>query len=157
MDFMKNTYGYNLDKSVKCSNFIGDSIDMAKELGFAEVLLVGHIGKLVKLAGGIMNTHSKIADRRMEILCEAAAINGADKNLELRIMDCVVTEDVLKLLESAGLKEGVMATIMDRCMYYLRDRAGATVNMECIIYSNEQGLLAKSAGADRLLAECMDM
>ncbi len=68
LDFMKRTYGYDLDKSVKCSNFIGNTIDMAVELGFQKMLLTGHIGKLIKLSGGIMNTHSKEGDCRMELL-----------------------------------------------------------------------------------------
>ena len=59
LDFMKKAYGYDLDKSVKCSNFIGVTIDMAVECGFTRMLLTGHIGKLIKVAGGIMNTHSK--------------------------------------------------------------------------------------------------
>ncbi|MBO5284107.1 MAG: cobalamin biosynthesis protein CbiD, partial [Lachnospiraceae bacterium] len=52
LDFMKTAYGYDLDKSVKCSNFIGDTLDMAVELGFRRLLLTGHIGKLIKVAGG---------------------------------------------------------------------------------------------------------
>lgn len=57
-EFMKKSYGFDLDRSVKCGNFIGLTVDMAKEEGFGELLLVGHIGKLIKVAGGIMNTHS---------------------------------------------------------------------------------------------------
>ena len=72
LDFMKAHYGYDLDKSVKCSNFIGDTIDMAKQLGFSSMLLTGHVGKLIKVSGGIMNTHSKEADCRMELLSAAA-------------------------------------------------------------------------------------
>ena len=53
-DDMQKTYNYNLDKSVKCSNFIGATIDMAARLGFERMLLTGHIGKLIKVAGGIM-------------------------------------------------------------------------------------------------------
>jgi cobalt-precorrin-5B (C1)-methyltransferase len=48
LDFMQQTYGYDLDRSVKCSNFIGETIDMAAELGFCAMLLTGHIGKLMK-------------------------------------------------------------------------------------------------------------
>ena len=49
LDFMKETYGYDLDASVKCSNFIGETIGMAVECGFEKMLLTGHIGKLVKV------------------------------------------------------------------------------------------------------------
>lgn len=62
LDFMKESYGYDLDRSVKCSNFIGETIDMAADMGFKRMLLTGHIGKLIKVAGGIMNTHSREAD-----------------------------------------------------------------------------------------------
>ena len=51
---------------VKTSNFIGDTMDMAAASKFEQVVLVGHIGKLVKLAGGVMNTHSRTADCRTE-------------------------------------------------------------------------------------------
>ena len=59
---------------VKFSNFMGEALDMAVSEGFQTALLVGHIGKLVKLAGGVMNTHSKWADCRMELLCAHAAV-----------------------------------------------------------------------------------
>ena len=75
LDFMRNTYHYDLDRSVKCSNFIGDTIDMAIAAGFEKMLLTGHIGKLVKVAGGIMNTHSKDGDCRMELLVAAGVRN----------------------------------------------------------------------------------
>lgn len=65
---------------VRCSNFIGETLDQARLEGFREVLLVGHIGKLVKLAGGIMNTHSRWADGRRELFCAHAALAGADRN-----------------------------------------------------------------------------
>ena len=53
LDFMKRTYDYDLDRSVKCSNFIGQTIDMAVEYGFTHMLMTGHIGKLIKVSGGI--------------------------------------------------------------------------------------------------------
>lgn len=64
---------------VQCANFVGDSLDDAAEFGFEQVLLVGHIGKFVKLAGGIMNTHSRWADCRVELISAHAALHGADR------------------------------------------------------------------------------
>ena len=66
---------------VRCSNFIGEALDMAAAERFRQVLLVGHIGKLVKLAGGIMNTHSRMADCRTELFCAHAAAAGASAGL----------------------------------------------------------------------------
>ena len=66
---------------VKCSNFIGDALDLAGNRGFSQVLLVGHAGKLVKLAAGVMNTHSRYADGRAEVFCAHAAVCGAPPSL----------------------------------------------------------------------------
>ena len=82
LDFMKEAFAYDLDKSVKCSNFIGNTIDMAAELGFCAMLLTGHIGKLIKVAGGIMNTHSHEGDCRMELLAAA----GIRENVSLECL-----------------------------------------------------------------------
>ena len=150
LDFMKNTYGYNLDKAVKCSNFIGDTIDMAWEAGFERLLLVGHIGKLVKLSGGIMNTHSKIADRRMELILEAAKECGVDEKSGEDILSCIATEEAIKVLDAAGIREKTMAVIMSRAMNHLRKRAGS-MKIECLMYSNEHGLLGASDNAEEIL------
>ena len=65
-DFSRNELGLSIEKHVSVSNFIGDAIEAAVSDGFKRILLVGHIGKLVKLAGGIMNTHSRWADCRTD-------------------------------------------------------------------------------------------
>ena len=65
-DFASEQLGIDLDTCVKCSNFIGDTLDMACQMDFRSLLLIGHIGKLVKLGAGVMNTHSRSADRREE-------------------------------------------------------------------------------------------
>lgn len=151
LDFMKRAYDFDLEQSVKCSNFIGETLDMARELGFRELLLTGHIGKLVKLSGGIMNTHSREADGRMELLAAAALRAGCDLDVLRRILDCVTTEEALGLLKEDGTCEAVMAQLMERILFYARKRAGADLSVECILYANEYGELAKSEGAKELL------
>lgn len=153
LDFMRSTYDYDLDSAVKCSNYIGLSIDMAKELGFENVLLVGHIGKLVKVAGGIMNTHSKEADCRMEILAAAALCAGADTDTLTKILQCVNTTEVFDILISRGLSELVGKSITDKVKFYVNHRAGGDMNIECMIYSNEHGMIGCTDGAVALLDE----
>ena len=143
LDFMKKTYGYDLDKAVKCSNFIGDSIDMAKELGFSSVLLVGHIGKLIKVSGGIMNTHSRVADARMELMGIAAFSAGAEERTVKEILRCISTEEAVNVLKARGMLEDTMKIIMDKTMGHLKRRA-QDMHIECMMYSNEHGLLAMS-------------
>ena len=148
LDYMQRTYQYDLDKSVKCSNFIGDTIDMVREQGFSSMLLTGHIGKLIKVSGGIMNTHSHEGDCRMELLVSAAVQEYVSGDTLRKILDCIATEEALRLLQADGKLEPVMQRVMDKIMYYLRKRAGDTLNIECILYSNDFGELAKSEGAE---------
>ena len=105
LDFLKsngiNTSGMNSGEIpvVRISNYIGDALDCAALEGFSAVLLVGHIGKLVKLAGGIMNTHSRVADCRRELFCAHAALQGADAALCRELMEAATTDACLALLE----------------------------------------------------------
>ena len=153
LEFLKRTYGYDLEQSVKCSNFIGCTVDMVKELGFQKMLLTGHIGKLIKVAGGIMNTHSHEADCRMELLAAAAIRSGADTALLKDILDCVSTEDAVKRIKEHGCLDAVMQDVTERIVRYLLYRAGGRIQIECILYTNELGLLGKTEGADDMIAQ----
>ena len=147
LDFMKRTYGYDLDKSVKCSNFIGDTVDMAVELGFSKLLLTGHIGKLIKVAGGIMNTHSKEGDCRMELLAAFSIKEGVSSGECRQILDCVTTEEGVRILKESGKLEAVMEDVAKRICYYLEKRGKGKLKVDCILYANEFGELAKSKEA----------
>lgn len=151
LDFMKKQYGYDLDRSVKCSNFIGDTIDMAVSLGFEKMLLTGHIGKLIKVAGGIMNTHSKEADCRMELLAAFALKEQTDPGIIREILECVSTEEAVRLLVECKKVGPVMELAMERICFYLKKRAQGKMQIECILYANEFGELARSSGAENLL------
>ena len=153
LDFMKETYGMDLDRSVKCSNYIGLSVDMIKELGFESMLLTGHAGKLVKVAGGIMNTHSREADCRMEIIAAAAAKEGADTGLILGILECLTTEEAFAKLREADsqLAERTAERLMSGILASLRRRSGGGLHIECIMYTKENGLIAASDGAEEMI------
>ncbi|MCR5725204.1 MAG: cobalt-precorrin-5B (C(1))-methyltransferase CbiD [Treponema sp.] len=90
--------------TVKCSNFIGEAIDRACVYGFTHLLLIGHAGKFVKLAGGIMNTHSHTADCRMEIITAHAALSGAERTTLTAIMDAATVDAALEILDAASEK-----------------------------------------------------
>ena len=148
-DYMKRRYGYDLDRSVKCSNFIGQTIDMAAELGFQRILLTGHIGKLIMVAGGIMNTHSREADARMELLAAFALRCQVPAECARRILDCLNTEEALALLQESGKLQEVMDYAMERICFYLDKRAGQRLEIACIMYSSEFGELARSREAEK--------
>ncbi|MBO4266342.1 MAG: cobalamin biosynthesis protein CbiD [Lachnospiraceae bacterium] len=150
--FMRDTYGFDLDRAVKCSNYIGEAIDLAKDAGFSEMLLVGHGGKLVKTAGGIMNTHSQVADCRMEIMA-SSVIHASDRvETAKKILDCVSVDDAYELMIKAGIERQCFSYIMDRIEYHLKKRAG-NMRIECIVFSNSYGLMGKTSGADIMMRQ----
>ena len=136
---------------VKFSNFLGDAIDLAIGEGFSRALIVGHIGKLVKLAGGIMNTHSRVADCRMELFCAHAALCGADTALCRALMEQVSSDGCLALLTEAGLREPVMESLLAAMQRHLDRRAGGQIRLGALCFSNEYGFLGMSEGAKELL------
>ena len=146
IDFLEQ-YGHGLDlnDAVKCSNFVGEALDAAVEFGAKGVLLVGHIGKFVKLAGGIMNTHSHNADSRMELLTVHAALLGAPTELLQKMMECVTTDDALKYLKEAGLLKPVMDRIMERMEFYVNHRTQSSIELGVITFSNVFGILGQTS------------
>lgn len=151
-NFVGNVLGLGLGQAVKCSNFIGSTIDMAVEEGAESILLIGHGGKLIKLAAGIMNTHSSWADGRMEILAAHGAACGAKRELVEQILEAVTVDEGLRLLETEdGLREQVMKRVMGRLEQHMKRRAGERLRAEAIVFTNERGILGATTGADDLL------
>lgn len=151
IDFLE-TYGHGLtlQDAVKCSNFIGEALDAAVEFGAKGVLLMGHIGKFVKLAGGIMNTHSHNADARMELLSVHAALLGAPVSLLTRMMDSVTTDNALKYLQEAGLMEPVMGRLTDRMAFYVNQRVQNRLESGIVTFSKVYGVLGQTENVPRL-------
>ena len=150
-DFLLNTLNIELKRSIKCSNYIGDTIDMVCDAGAEAMLLVGHIGKLVKLGAGIMNTHSKVADGRMEVLSACAIRAGADNDTALKILDCITTEAALEILKKSDILEKTMYQLTLRIEDVLQRRSSGKIVIGAIVFSNEYGILGKTPAADKLL------
>ena len=138
-----------MDQAVSCSNYFGATLDAAVVLGFERVLIVGHIGKMAKVAGGIMNTHSRVADCRVEVLAANAALVGASQEVVAGIMEAATTDAALDALIECGLADATMASLMERLADKLAHRSG-TVQVEAIVFSNVHGVLGKTPGADEL-------
>ena len=127
--FVRENTNLNLSRSIKCSNYIGQTLDKAVELGFERILCIGHIGKFIKLAGGIMNTHSNMADCR----------------LIHNIMACITTDQVLDLLEERNLTKQVMTSILEKIDMHLTHRVGGQVKIGAILFSNQHGYLGETS------------
>ena len=150
-DFLLNTLNIELKRSIKCSNYIGDTIDIVCASGAEGMLLVGHIGKLVKLGAGIMNTHSRIADGRMEVLTTCAVQAGAKPDVLRQLPGCVTTDAALEILKKSDMLEAVMEQLMIRIENVLERRSAGSIKIAAIVFSNEYGILGKTKLADELL------
>ena len=151
-DFSDNIPGIDADFAVKCSNFVGEMLDHACELG-VDVVLVSNLGKMVKLAAGIMNTHSRNADARMEVLAANAAVAGASMETVLKIMECISTDDALEVLDAEGLIPKVCEVMMPKIEYHMNHRTGGAIRTSAVMFSSVYGLLGKTSLADEMLDE----
>ena len=138
---------------VKCSNFVGKVVDMAANEGFEEVLLIGHIGKLIKVSGGVMNTHSREADCRAELMAVAAIRAGADAALAKQILECVTTDEMLRVINEAGLLEKTMAAVEEKIDFYLKNRVREKCVIGAIVFSEDYGTLCTTGPARAWLEE----
>lgn len=150
--FLQKALGIGLEHSVKCSNYVGSSIDMAVEEGAKGILLVGHGGKLLKLAAGIMNTHSSWADGRMEILAAYGAACGADRGLVNQLLEAITVDEGLRLLETEeGLREQVMKRVIERIFEHLKHRAAGKLEIQALVFTNERGILGMTQKTEEML------
>ncbi len=130
--------------AVKCSNYIGEALDLAMEYGFKRVLIVGHIGKLVKLGAGIMNTHSSQADGRMEVLVACGVLAGVDTELLKQVLECVTVDEALALFDSHGVLQPVLEVLSERIQYYLDLRVKKTLEVGAVLFSLRYGILCRT-------------
>ena len=156
-DFIRDNLGLDPETAVQTSNFIGDSLDYCVELGFKGALLIGHIGKLVKIAGNMMNTHSKYGDCRMEILGSAAAICGISPKAAEYILGCAACDEAVRVLKEEGIDEKTLEIVSGRINHNLSNRAfkacriGQTFETGAIMFSKEYGILGETQRARELL------
>ena len=144
---------------VQISNFVGEAVEMAADLGFEGFLLAGHIGKLVKVAGGAPNTHSKYGDRRMETLWEMAAVFCPEEDresLRKEILECVMTDAALEVLDSHGLKEKTAQEMARRICANLVQWSGGRLRAETIVFSHQNRELVRSQGAEEMIRACIE-
>lgn len=149
--FTRQEMTVDLSSSMKCSNYVGETLDMAVNLGVKGILFVAHIGKFVKVSGGIMNTHSRDADCRAELMAALALRAGADADTARRILSCVTTDEALDLMEEAGVRAAAMEEMLQRIHYYLQYRVAGAIETEAIVFSGSYGYLGQTGGAEKML------
>ena len=150
-DFTRDVMQLDLEGAVTCSNFVGELLDYAVFLGFETLLLIGHSGKLVKLAQGVMNTHSKYADCRTELFALEAMFHGASIEVGQEIYHCLTTDEVTKILKREQIFEPVMDKVTERIDFYMQHRVPGKIKTAAFMFSNVYGILGKTKAADELI------
>lgn len=150
LEYLKEQEDLPFEKNIKCSNFVGETIDMAIDMGVKGILFIAHIGKFVKVASGIMNTHSHSADGRMETLCAAAVRAGADISCAREILGCFTTDEALEVLDRYGILKKTIEEILSRIQFYLNHRSYEQILLGAIIFSNKYGYLGETSDAAAL-------
>lgn len=141
------------EQCVMCSNFIGDAIDIGITLGFDSILICGHIGKMVKLGSGIMNTHSSYADGRMETLIVCGVLAGVENSVLCRLTDCATTDAALDILYENGSARAVLDILTNRIDGYLQARAKDSARIGAVIFSYKNDMLLKTEYADEIISQ----
>ncbi|MGN0435724.1 MAG: cobalt-precorrin-5B (C(1))-methyltransferase CbiD [Wujia sp.] len=149
--YVSDYLGLSLEDSIKSSNYIGETIDLAVSYGMEELLLVGNAGKLVKLAAGIMNTHSRIADGRHEIFAAHAALCGCDRVGIESIMNCINTDQMLEVLDMRHLKDAVLSSIIKKIDECMSRRIGGRLRYGVMLFSEHYGFLGATPEAAKLV------
>ena len=151
--FSENQIQVDLTYSMKCSNYVGETLDMARDMGVKGILFIAHIGKFIKTAGGIMNTHSRNADSRAELMAANALRAGAGYETVMKILNSITTEESVDILIKDHMLKKTMQQIEEKVDYYLNKRSGENLQVGAILFSNVYGELGRTRLADELLDE----
>lgn len=149
--FLKETMGLSLSQAVTCSNFIADAVEAAAGEGMREILFAGHIGKLIKVAAGMRNTHSKYGDHRMETLETCAKMAGIrEEDLLAHLRGSNTTEEAVEHLKQNGWLESVMKVVAEEIQRQMNRWAGASCQIQVVTFSSVYGILGMTKQAKDL-------
>lgn len=155
-DYLREHMALPFEKNIKCSNYVGETIDMAVDMGVKGILFISHIGKFVKVAAGIMNTHSHSADARMEVLCANAIRAGGDLACARSILQCNTTDEALRVLDENHILRETMKEITDRIQFYLDHRSYEQIQLGAVVFSNVYGYLGQTQDAAELICKIQE-
>ena len=147
-DFCKNTLGIDIDRAAIISNYVGEALDYIRYKGFREVFLVGHTGKLIKIAAGVMNTHSMYADARMEVFAAHVGALGASSEMIEEILHCNTTDQAFETVSEMPWQDELKKRICNKAMEHLNFRLHNEVEIQLTMFTTNGMNTIKSPGAD---------
>jgi cobalt-precorrin-5B (C1)-methyltransferase len=99
------------DQIIQMGNLVGYMLHEASKANIEHLILLGHAGKIIKIAAGIFNTEHRTADGRREIISTHAALQNASAILVNQIYHSNTTEEMIDLLDKVNLIETVFNSI----------------------------------------------
>ncbi|MFI3325624.1 MAG: cobalt-precorrin-5B (C(1))-methyltransferase CbiD [Clostridia bacterium] len=150
-DFIAQSNLISSEVAIKCSNYIGKAIDYAYSKGFTQILIIGHGGKLLKLACGLFNTHSKYGDCRAEVLATYAALNGANSDVIEKLISSVTVDEMLCVLDKENITEKVLQAVLMRVDFHINARVYGQIDIATVIFTDKRGVIGKTNKAEMLL------
>ncbi|MGD1937533.1 MAG: cobalt-precorrin-5B (C(1))-methyltransferase CbiD [Cyanophyceae cyanobacterium] len=139
--------GLDLERVVLVGNWIGPLLVEAAILGAKTVHLVGYHGKLIKLAGGIFNTSSHVADGKFEILM-AIALPFVELQTLHQLAELSTLNDAAKLLACQGeVGERVWGAVAkkaaERSQNYAQKYGDRDLNVAVTLFNREGSILGR--------------
>ena len=154
--FLSEVYGIDEKNVVMTSNFIYDMVRLALDEGFTKILFAGHIGKLVKVAGGIKNTHSRYGDHRMEILTDLSKRYMSESDFDKvkdTLPECVMTGEAVRIINETGHGEIVFYKMAESIKEYMEKWSDGNISVEVIVFSGENEELVSTENAHTWIKE----
>lgn len=140
--YCKKILGLSDDSIIKIGDHVGFMLEQCEKKGIVEVLLIGHIGKLVKVAGGQFNTHYRFGDHRMEIIAHHVKRCGAGQEIIEAILRETTAEATISILRGNGLMK-VFDDIAREVVLRAKNLVGEKLMIHCIILSLEGKVLGR--------------
>ena len=124
--------GFKEEEIVITSNFVGFALECLASLNIKKVILVGHIGKVSKIAYGCFNTHSRVSDVRLEVMALELTLLGYDLKLINEVLEQKTSEGAVEFLGSGyeRLYKNIGDKIVNRMKIYTYDE----IECDAIMY-----------------------
>lgn len=136
-------------------NWIGALLVEAGLRGAESVLLLGYQGKLIKLAGGIFNTSSHLADAKLEIISAAVVRIGGNMAAAQAVLASKTADAAYKTLVELGLAESVFealaATISQKAQAYVQKYANVGLKVGTVLCDRQGNVIVRDAIAAEIL------
>lgn len=141
--FLRNIFCVSGRNIIQCGNYPGYVLDEAVNLGFERVVIAGHPGKLLKVAGGSFSTHSRTSGGQLEALCTHLALMGAGRDIIRRVYASNTTTEAISIVKAEGLC-GVWDILAERVKSHCVERVGGALEISAMFIDSEGGILGSA-------------